>query len=140
MRSNERRLKVRIAIARYLDGDYEGAIDAAQRVIRSYPEFPLIYRWLAAALGQGSRTEEAPQASTRRSQSVRGRSTCTSAGARRGTARRLRAFASRQRSLRSRVFASIALRASVSDRRVRANLSSRVRPRPAAASRQREPN
>ena len=62
MRSNERRLKVRIAIARYLDGDYEGAIDATQRVIRSYPEFPLIYRWLAAALGQGSRTEEAPQA------------------------------------------------------------------------------
>ena len=62
MRSNERRLKVRIAIARYLDGDYEGAIDATQRVIRSYPEFPLIYRWLAAALGQGSRAEEAPQA------------------------------------------------------------------------------
>jgi adenylate cyclase len=52
----------RIAIAHYLEGDYEGAIDAAQRVIRSYPEFPLIYRWLAAALGQASRTDEARQA------------------------------------------------------------------------------
>jgi adenylate cyclase len=31
-------------------------------VIRSYPEFPLIYRWLAAALGQASRTDEARQA------------------------------------------------------------------------------
>jgi adenylate cyclase len=52
----------RMAIAHYLEGDYDGAIDAAQRVIRSYPEFPLIYRWLAAALGQASRTEEARQA------------------------------------------------------------------------------
>jgi adenylate cyclase len=52
----------RVAIAHYLDGDYQGTIDAAQRVIRSYPEFPLIYRWLAAALGQASQTEEARQA------------------------------------------------------------------------------
>jgi adenylate cyclase len=52
----------RIAIACYFAGEYGAAIDAAQRVIRSYPEFPLIYRWLAAALGQASRTEEARQA------------------------------------------------------------------------------
>jgi len=52
----------RVAIAHYFAGDYEAAIEAAQRVIRSYPEFPLIYRWLAAALGQASRTEEARQA------------------------------------------------------------------------------
>ncbi|HUC66719.1 MAG TPA: winged helix-turn-helix domain-containing tetratricopeptide repeat protein [Stellaceae bacterium] len=51
----------RIAIAHYFAGEYDAAIDAAQRVIRSYPEFPLIYRWLAAALGQASRTEEARQ-------------------------------------------------------------------------------
>jgi adenylate cyclase len=52
----------RVAIAHYFAGDYEAAIDAAQRVIRSYPEFPLIYRWLAAALGQAGRPQEAKEA------------------------------------------------------------------------------
>jgi hypothetical protein len=28
---------------------YEAAIEAAKRAIRSYPEFPLVYRWLTAA-------------------------------------------------------------------------------------------
>jgi adenylate cyclase len=49
----------RVAIAHYFARDYEAAIDAAQRVIRFYPEFPLIYRWLAAALGQTGRVDEA---------------------------------------------------------------------------------
>jgi adenylate cyclase len=52
----------RVAIAHYFAGDYEAAIDAAKRVIRSYPDFPLIYRWLAAALGQAGRSEEAKEA------------------------------------------------------------------------------
>jgi adenylate cyclase len=52
----------RVAIAHYFAGDYEAAIDAAKRVIRSYPDFPLIYRWLAAALGQAGQSEEAKEA------------------------------------------------------------------------------
>jgi adenylate cyclase len=52
----------RVAIAHYFAGDYDAAIDAAKRVIRSHPDFPLIYRWLAAALGQVGRNEEAKEA------------------------------------------------------------------------------
>ena len=51
-----------VVIGLYLSGDYEGAVDAARRVIRSYPEHPLVYRWLAAALGQLGRTEDAQRA------------------------------------------------------------------------------
>jgi adenylate cyclase len=48
-------------------GDYEGALaeaelEVAKRAIRSYPEFPLSYRWLAAALGQLGHIEEAKEA------------------------------------------------------------------------------
>jgi adenylate cyclase len=49
----------RVAIANYFAGDYEAAVEAARRVVRLYPDFPLIYRWLAAALGQIGRVEEA---------------------------------------------------------------------------------
>ena len=49
----------RVAIAHYFARDYEAAVDTARRVIRLYPDFPLIYRWLAAALGQIGRVEEA---------------------------------------------------------------------------------
>jgi adenylate cyclase len=52
----------RVAIAHYFARDYEAAVDAARRVIRLYPDFPLIYRWLAAALGQTGRAEEARDA------------------------------------------------------------------------------
>jgi adenylate cyclase len=34
-------------------------IEAAKRLIRPAPEFPMIYRWPAAALGQLGRTTEA---------------------------------------------------------------------------------
>jgi adenylate cyclase len=49
----------RVAIANYFARDYEAAIDTARQVIRLYPDFPLIYRWLAAALGQIGRVEDA---------------------------------------------------------------------------------
>jgi adenylate cyclase len=49
----------RVAIAHYFARDYEAAVDTARRVVRIYPDFPLIYRWLAAALGQIGRMEEA---------------------------------------------------------------------------------
>src|SRR5262249_29594682 len=46
----------------YFCGDYEAAIAAARRAIRSFPEYPTPYRWLAAALGQLGRIEEAKEA------------------------------------------------------------------------------
>jgi adenylate cyclase len=51
-----------VAIAQYYSGDYDAAVETARQVIRSYPDYPLAYRWLAAALGQLGRTEEARQA------------------------------------------------------------------------------
>jgi adenylate cyclase len=46
----------------YFSREYEAAIEAAKHIIRSFPEFPLPYRWLAAALGQLGRIEEANRA------------------------------------------------------------------------------
>jgi adenylate cyclase len=46
----------------YFSREYEAAIDAARSLIRSYPDFPMIYRWPAAALGQLGRTAEAREA------------------------------------------------------------------------------
>jgi adenylate cyclase len=45
----------------YFAREYENVIDAAKRLIRSYPDFPMIYRWPAAALGQLGRTSEAKE-------------------------------------------------------------------------------
>jgi adenylate cyclase len=59
------RLAVRlhhVAIGLYFCRDYEAAIEAAKLTIRAYPEFPNTYRWLAAALGQTGRIEEAKEA------------------------------------------------------------------------------
>lgn len=52
----------RVAIGHYYCRNYEAAIDAARQLIRTYPDFPLIYRWYAAALGQAGRTAEAKAA------------------------------------------------------------------------------
>ena len=46
----------------YLSGDYKAAIEAANRTIRSYPNRENDYRWLAAALGQVGRIDEAKKA------------------------------------------------------------------------------
>jgi adenylate cyclase len=51
-----------VAIGLYFCRDYEAAIEAAKLTIRAYPEFPNTYRWLAAALGQTGRIEEAKEA------------------------------------------------------------------------------
>jgi adenylate cyclase len=48
-----------IAMALYFSREYLPASEAAQRAIRSNPKFPHPYRWLAAALGQLGRVEEA---------------------------------------------------------------------------------
>src|SRR4029077_17723142 len=46
----------------YFSRKYEAAIEAAKRGIRSHPDFPSTYRWLAAALGQIGQTVEAKEA------------------------------------------------------------------------------
>ena len=45
-----------------LSGEYEAAVEVAKRVVRSSPDYPLAYRWLAAALGQLGRAAEAKEA------------------------------------------------------------------------------
>jgi adenylate cyclase len=40
-------------------GDYVSTIETANRAIAAYPKRNLTYRWLAAALGQLGRVEEA---------------------------------------------------------------------------------
>jgi adenylate cyclase len=46
----------------YLSGEYNAAIEAARRSIRLYPDREHDYRWLAAALGQLGRVDEAKEA------------------------------------------------------------------------------
>src|SRR4029450_9873856 len=47
------------AWGRYFCSESEASIEAAKRLIRSFPDFPMIYRWLAAAPGQLWGTTEA---------------------------------------------------------------------------------
>jgi adenylate cyclase len=51
-----------IALGLYFSRDYDAAVEAAKRTIRSYPDYPNTHRWLAAALGQLDRLEEAKEA------------------------------------------------------------------------------
>jgi adenylate cyclase len=51
-----------LALGLYCSRDYEGAVEAAKRAIRSYPDYPNPYRWLAAALGRLGRIVEAREA------------------------------------------------------------------------------
>jgi len=51
-----------LALGYYFYREYEAAAEAARRAVRSNPEYPLPYRWLAAALGQLGRTVEAKEA------------------------------------------------------------------------------
>jgi adenylate cyclase len=51
-----------MALGLYFSGEYTAAVEVAKRAIRSYPDFPNTYRWLATALGQTGRTAEAKEA------------------------------------------------------------------------------
>jgi adenylate cyclase len=51
-----------MALGLYFFRDYAGAVEVAKQAIRSYPDFPNPYRWLAAALGQLGRIVEAEEA------------------------------------------------------------------------------
>lgn len=48
-----------LAASHYLDGDYAAATRIARHTTRRFPQHPFAYRWLAAALGQLGRVEEA---------------------------------------------------------------------------------
>ena len=54
-----------LAISHYLSGDYTNAAKVAQQAIRDHPDHPPLHRWLAAALGQLSRSDEARKALSR---------------------------------------------------------------------------
>jgi adenylate cyclase len=51
-----------VALAHYFCRDYAAAVAAAERAIRTFPDFPSPYRWLAAAHGELGRTAEAKAA------------------------------------------------------------------------------
>jgi len=51
-----------LALGLYFSGEYNAAVEAAKRAVRTNPDFPLAYRWLAAALGQLGRSAEAKEA------------------------------------------------------------------------------
>jgi adenylate cyclase len=53
---------MQIALGLYLSRKYEEAVEEAKEAIRSYPELPNTYRWLAAALRQMGQTTEAREA------------------------------------------------------------------------------
>jgi adenylate cyclase len=46
----------------YIEGDYETAVAEATRLIADRHDHPYAYRWLAAALGQLGRSDEARSA------------------------------------------------------------------------------
>jgi adenylate cyclase len=62
--NNNQQLLV-ITISHYLSREYDAAVEAAKRGIRAYPGHSNQYRWLAAALGQSGRIEEAKEALAR---------------------------------------------------------------------------
>ena len=51
-----------VALGLYFCREYEAGVEAAKRAIRSNPDYPSPYRWLAAGLGQIGRIEEAKEA------------------------------------------------------------------------------
>ena len=51
-----------VAISHYYQRDYHKAVEAARQTVARYPRFHLTYRWLAAALGQLGRVDDAQQA------------------------------------------------------------------------------
>jgi adenylate cyclase len=48
-----------LVVGHYFSQEYEASVEAAKQAIRSYPDFPVPHRWLAAAFGQLGRSEEA---------------------------------------------------------------------------------
>jgi adenylate cyclase len=55
-------LRGQIAISHYFECDYAGAVEMAKSAMSHHPEHPMAYRWLAAALGQLDRADDARDA------------------------------------------------------------------------------
>ena len=55
-------LRTHLVMSYYLEADYANAEQAGRRAIAAHPGHPWAYRWLAAALGQLGRTDEASEA------------------------------------------------------------------------------
>jgi adenylate cyclase len=51
-----------VAMAFSFCREYAAAVEAAKRAIQSFPDRSVNYRWLATALGQLGRSEEAKEA------------------------------------------------------------------------------
>ena len=51
-----------IVMSHYIEGDYATTVAEAKRLVTDHPDHPYAYRWLAAALGQLGRTDEAIEA------------------------------------------------------------------------------
>jgi adenylate cyclase len=51
-----------IATSHYFERDYTGAVEAAKQAAARHAPYPQLYRWLAAALGQLDRLDEAREA------------------------------------------------------------------------------
>ncbi|MBR0972725.1 MULTISPECIES: winged helix-turn-helix domain-containing tetratricopeptide repeat protein [Bradyrhizobium] len=47
-----------LAASYYFENDYENALRVARQTIRDYPDIPMAFRWMAAALGQLGRRAE----------------------------------------------------------------------------------
>jgi len=56
---------IQVICGLYFCRDYEAAADEAKALIRSYPDIPNPYRWLAASLGALGRIDEAKEALTK---------------------------------------------------------------------------
>lgn len=52
-------LMTQVAICHYFEGNYAATAEAARTGLARYPGYPLLYRWLAASLGQLDRPAEA---------------------------------------------------------------------------------
>jgi adenylate cyclase len=51
-----------LTVGFYFCREYETAVEVAKQAIRSNPDYPVTYRWLAAALGQIGETDDAKKA------------------------------------------------------------------------------
>ena len=51
-----------LTVSHYMQGDYTAAVETARRGLTRYPNYPLLHRWLAAALGELGRSNEARDA------------------------------------------------------------------------------
>lgn len=82
-------------VSLYFSGEYDAVVEVGTQTTRSFPDYPTPYRWLAAALGQTGRIEEARDTLERAIGLFPDRLSCTPASGRRGCGRRTMPICSR---------------------------------------------